>query len=364
MSEPLVLPGRSAWAVLPRRETQVVFLLGYILLMDSTSHVLSLVRRALDEFDDHPLEVSVRRAVRIASLIGDSHVSVRLGMDLQGTGGDPVQNRGDLDRLMADSSRWDSPDDPGPATTATREYIRDRMQDGDPDKVLVSSLANMKYLAKLRSQGAPTAAGIESDYALRQIEERVRLRTFSYLVAWERRFGYVSVNESIFGGYKTQVDKMLTEGVPDLVEKFTAVYRRLNEAAINDPAMPAGEELSHALTSCRRILEAVVDHVLPPRSEPSETGNKLDKPAYRNRLFQFIKEANASQAAADVTVALGKGLYERYTALGGLANKGVHASVALKAANLCALNTYVLCGEILLLQQHAISDQEPRSATA
>ncbi|MFF5728238.1 hypothetical protein [[Kitasatospora] papulosa] len=326
--------------------------------MDSTAHVLGLIRRALDEFDDHPLEVSVRRAVRIASLIGESHVAVRLGLDLQVTGGDPAQHRGDIDRLMADPSRWESPSEPGPATTAMREYIRDRVKSDDPGTVLAHSLANIEYLTK-QVPSTQTSAGLEIDFTLRQIVERARLRTFSYLVAWERRFGYVSVNESIFGGYKAQVDKMLAEGVPDLVEKFTAVYRRMNEAAASDPDGLAGEELSHALTTCRRILEAVVDHVLPPRSELSESGHKLDQPAYRNRLFQFIKETSASKTAAGVTVALGKGLHERYGAIGELANKGVHASVALQAANLCALNTYVLCGEILLLQQKA---GETRSA--
>jgi hypothetical protein len=38
----------------------------------SSDYVLSLVRQALDEFDDRPLEASGSRAVRIASLIGDS----------------------------------------------------------------------------------------------------------------------------------------------------------------------------------------------------------------------------------------------------------------------------------------------------
>jgi len=44
----------------------------------SSDDVLSLVRQALDEFDDRPLAVSVRRAVRIASLTGDSRTAVRL----------------------------------------------------------------------------------------------------------------------------------------------------------------------------------------------------------------------------------------------------------------------------------------------
>ncbi|MFC8440293.1 MULTISPECIES: hypothetical protein [Streptomyces] len=326
--------------------------------MDSTAHVLGLIRRALDEFDDHPLEVSVRRAVRIASLIGDSHAAVRLGLDLQVTGGDPAQHRGDLERLMADPSRWESPDEPSPVTTAMRDYIRDRTKSDDPGMVMPQSLEEIEYLTR-HLPSTQTSAGLEADFTLRQIAQRARLRTFSYLVAWERRFGYVSVNESIFGSYKAQVDKMLAEGVPDLVEKFTAVYRRMNEAAASDPDGAAGEELSHALTTCRRILEAVADHVLPPRSEPSESGNKLDRPAYRNRIFQFVKEASASRTTAEVTVALGKGLYDRYVALGELANKGVHASVALQAANLCALNTYILCGEILLLQQQTAAVNLP-----
>ncbi|MFE1835655.1 hypothetical protein [Streptomyces sviceus] len=72
----------------------------------------------------------------------------------------------------------------------------------------------------------------------------MRLRTFSYLVSWERRFGYTSVNESVFGGYKAEVDKMLTEGVPDLVEEFTAIYRRMNDAAARSPDDPGPDELS------------------------------------------------------------------------------------------------------------------------
>jgi hypothetical protein len=31
------------------------------------------------------------------------------------------------------------------------------------------------------------------------------------------------------------------------------------------------------------------------------------------------------------------------------ANKAVHAEMALEIANLCALNTYIVCGEVLRL---------------
>lgn len=325
--------------------------------MDSTDHILALIRRALDEFDDHPVQVSVRRSVRIASLIGDSRVAARLGLDLQSIGGDPAQHRDDIQRLMADSSRWGEREDPSPDVEAMREYIKDRLKRDDSNTVIAHSLADIEYLTR-QFPSTNSSAGLSADMALRQIEDRARLRTFSYLVAWERRFGYASVNESIFGSYKVQVDKMVAEGVPDLVEKFTSVYRRLNEAAANTPDGPGAEELSQALTTCRRILEAVVDHVLPAQAEPSESGHKLDQPSYRNRLFEFIKQVSNSGSAAKVTVALGKGLHERFVAIDELTNKGVHASIALQAANLCALNTYVLCGEILLLRQQADSRSE------
>ncbi|MQS15930.1 hypothetical protein F7Q99_27665 [Streptomyces kaniharaensis] len=193
---------------------------------------------------------------------------------------------------------------------------------------------------------------------MREVEDRTRHRTFAYLCEWERRFGYTSINESIFGAYKAKVDKLLSEGVPALVEQFTAVYRRLNEAAAGDPKRPGSEELAQAVTTCRRILEAVVDHVLPPQKEPSADGHKLDQPAYRNRLFEFIKRTNESGRVAEMTVALAAGLHDRYTAVSTLTNKGVHASMALRAANLCALNTYIVCGEILLLKEQGAENRD------
>lgn len=260
---------------------------------------------------------------------------------------------------MADPAQWAERDDPPPAFLAMDDHIKDRSKRDGSDTVWAHSLADIEYL-KPHLGRSESPGSLEAGMDMAQIENRARLRTFSYLVSWERQLGYTSVNESIFGGYKEQVDRLLSEGVPDLVEKFTAVYRRMNDAASSAPDSPAQEELSQALTSCRRILEAVVDHVLPAQSEPGESGHKLDQSAYRNRLFEFIKQTNSSSTAANVSVAMGKGLHERFQAVDDLTNKGVHASVALEAANLCALNTYVLCGEVLRLKQQ--KDQSTATA--
>ncbi|MFD9123548.1 hypothetical protein [Kitasatospora sp. NPDC059571] len=330
--------------------------------MASTDDILALVRRALDEFDDRPLDVSVRRAVRIAGLVGDTRAAARLANELRPIGGAPTANAATLQRLMPDPSSWGVAG--GDFESAHEEYLRDRLESADPrdavdpDKTLfiAHSIDEIEFWIERadRLQDQETPKGLALSLKMREIATRTRHRTFSYLCEWERRFGYTSINESIFGGYKEKVDKLLSEGIPAVIEQFTAVYRRLNEAATSDPDKAAGEELAQAITTCRRILEAVVDHVLPAQDEPSATGHKLDQPAYRNRLFEFIKRANESDSVSDMTVTLASSLHDRYTAVGKLTNKGVHASVALQAANLCALNTYIVCGEILLLKE-----QEP-----
>lgn len=261
---------------------------------------------------------------------------------------------------MADPALWASED--GPAEAAMREYLGDRTLDRkNPESQIAGhSLSDIEYLLgalepELASDN-PSPRVFESAAMLRNVQELARHRTFVYLCEWERRFGYSSINDSIFGGYKAVVDRLLSVHAPDLVERFNTVYRRLNEAANQDPARPAGEELSQALATCRRILEAVVGQVLPAQAEPSAAGYKLDQASYRSRLFEFIKIANESSNVSAATIAMAEGLHARFAAFDKLTSKGVHADVALRAANMCALNVYILCGEVLLLKQETEAD--------
>ncbi|MFE7537246.1 hypothetical protein ACFU67_23595 [Streptomyces rhizosphaericola] len=328
--------------------------------MTSADQILTLVRTALDEFDDRPLSVSIRRAVRIASLAGDSQVAVRLALELRPSDGDPKANGEATRRLMADPALWASAD--GPAEAAMREYLSDRALDRKNPESLIAghSLSEIEYLLRMLdpelASGNMSPNSFESTARLRNVQELARHRTFAYLCEWERRFGYSSINDSIFGSYKAVVDRLLSVHAPDLVERFNTLYRRLNEAAAQDHTRQAGEELSQALTTCRRILEAVVGQVLPAQAEPSAAGYKLDQASYRSRLFEFIKITNESKNVSAATTAMAEGLHARFAAFDKLTSKGVHADVALRAANMCALNVYVLCGEVLLLKQESEAD--------
>lgn len=332
--------------------------------MATSDHILRLVRKALDEFDDAPLEVSVRRAVRIANLVGDTKYAIRLSFDLKPTGGDRETN-GEISRmLMQDPSTWGSKT--GPAEKAVMAWMNDRKIDGS-DNIDSHSLVELEFweheLEALKESGE--RIDYDADLKTRQRKTRIVARTrhltFALLCSWERRLDYSTINESIFDGYRVKVDALLADGVPELLQQFSAVYRRLQEAADSAPDRDVTEELSQAITTCRRILKAVVDHVFPARDEPSAEGLPLDDSKHRNRLSMFIRQAVSSDSDRALLDAIVAGLYERFTAIDKMTNKAVHANVAIEIANLCALNTYIVCGETVSL--HALASDERSEPT-
>ena len=75
----------------------------------------------------------------------------------------------------------------------------------------------------------------------------------------------------------------------------------------------------------------------------------MNDAAYRNRIFEFVKRRSGSETnATSVKAALG-GVVSRFDALDSLANKGVHANLAVREAEICAINTYIIAGELLAL---------------
>ncbi|UXX97404.1 hypothetical protein N7U49_47235 [Streptomyces sp. AD2-2] len=327
--------------------------------MATNDHILRLVRKALDEFDDTHLEVSVRRAVRIANLVGDTKYAIRLSLDLKTMGGDRETN-GEISRmLMEDPSTWGSMT--GPAEQALKAWMNDRKVEGS-ENIDGHSLTQLEFWAKelkwIKESGEKV--DYEKDLATRvrteQILARTRHLTFALLCSWERRLDYGTINEAIFGGYRAKVDALLADGVPDLLQQFSAVYRRLQEAADSAPERDVTEELSQAITTCRRILKAVVDYVFPAQKESAESGHKLDDPSYRNRLFEFTKRVIQSESKRELVDAMVAGLHDRFAAVDKMTNKAVHAEVAIETANLCALNTYIICGEIINL--HTLASEK------
>ncbi|MGV9869642.1 hypothetical protein [Rhodococcus koreensis] len=317
-----------------------------------SADLLRLVRQALDEIDDRPVEVTARRVVRIASLLGETELSVYLGNELSPVGGSPVMNADNIRNLMTDSSKWDSSE--GPHETAFERYSANRQLEEGPEagKLIAHGLRELDdAINDFEREDDLDASNHMHLRVMRGIRERVRHTLFSNLCRMERQLEFTNVNERIFERFRSRVDEVLAEQVPDVLDQFSAVHRRLREAAQRDPEMSSSEEdLAQAAVTCRRILKSVADHLLPGKAKAkSESGHSLGDEAYRNRIFEYIKQRVASGTVAETLQATVETAYTRFTALDQLANKGLHASIGLYEAELCAISTYLVAGELLTL---------------
>jgi hypothetical protein len=334
--------------------------------MTSTDEILSLVQVALNEFEDRPLEATLRRTVRIASLLGESQTAIRLALELSPLGGDRTANAEDARRLLSDPETWGSPS--GPAEQAFESFLKDRAHPsaklGSPmeGKVLAHSIGELAFWDDLFAELGATGSEATPDLAVRKAQHEIVLRTrhrcFTALCQWERQLSYANVNERIFARFQGDVDKLLGLVAPDVLSQFSSVHRRLREASASEPAMNASEELTQALTTCRRILEAVADHVWPRDRPAFEDGTVADPSQYRARLKAFVREHTSGETYRDTLTAEISGLEGRFRALDKLGSKAVHASVALAEAEVCAISTYVLAGELLRMYRSK-DDEEP-----
>jgi hypothetical protein len=331
----------------------------------TTEHILELVQEALDGLDDRPLEATARKMIRIASLLGDSRLAVRLGLEIKPNSGSPAANAEDVRKLLANPDTWGDPE--GDAEAALAEYLADRSFDHIPGlpaelqgKVLRHSISEIPFWdAELRERLPDDPSVLPMRILSTQTLIRVRHRCFVSLCRWERQLTYADTNERIFRRFQDQVDALLSAGAPDLLGQFNAVYRRLRDGARSGPTDDAEEELAQALVTCRRILEAVVDQV-HPRDVPAtlQDGTLANPDQYRARLSTFLRSTVHSDTYRDAVDAETAGLYGRFEAADKLASKGVHADVALEEAEACALATYILAGQILQLR-FGRADPEP-----
>jgi hypothetical protein len=183
--------------------------------------------------------------------------------------------------------------------------------------------------------------------------ERARHHAFTLLCRWERQLTFATIQDDALAAVRSRVDVLLATSAHDVLDAFNLTFRRLREVAETESPAAVGELLSQAVSSCRRILKFVVDAVEPatPERAQSDSGHSLKDDAYKNRLVEFLRRTVASSSFRSALVDDGESLFRRFSVIDALASKGVHARVAAAEAEFCALHTYLLAGEILLLNE-------------
>ena len=86
------------------------------------------------------------------------------------------------------------------------------------------------------------------------------------------------------------------------------------------------EEWSHALTSCRRLIEGLADELCPATDE-LYNGRSLGKNQYINRIWAFMDKSILSESNRDLAKTHVDFVGSYLQRLHKLTNKGVHAEL-------------------------------------
>ncbi|WP_408954772.1 hypothetical protein [Natroniella sp. ANB-PHB2] len=211
--------------------------------------------------------------------------------------------------------------------------------------------------AKLKKMSIPDTSGEWANVAIRNaissmnrtsnrisklggIKSRVlaKLHNFISEIYYEKVFETFS--ESIFESYKKDINYLITEKCGDIIEKIPFVLDRLAEG--NE------ESISQALNTCRRIIDNFADEIFPPRDETFKIGNnelslKNDKSLNRINVYVY-QNCNSKSRQKKIGQNLSN-LYSRLSA-------GVHDEISVEEARSLFLNTYLILGEVLTLEEN------------
>jgi AbiTii len=177
--------------------------------------------------------------------------------------------------------------------------------------------------------------------AARNIVSSVRgqIQEFATRIYHERLFSAQA--ETIFEQYRNEVDLLLASTAERAFVRLPQAFERLST--------DEGEAVSHALTTCRRVIDSFADAVFPARAEPLLIGQQptdVGAKQVRNRLRAYIYKIIGRCARYErLNKSLGS-LYDRVSA-------GVHADVDAGEARALVLQTYLFLGEVLSLQLRA-----------
>lgn len=152
-----------------------------------------------------------------------------------------------------------------------------------------------------------------------------------------------------FDYLRKEVDNKLLDLNPELAEKLMVAFKSVSS---ENP-----EEWSHALTTCRRLIEGIADELFPFTQEITNS-RKLGQAQYINRLWAFMDTAIESESNRKLAKAHIDFLGSYLENIHKLTNKGVHAALTKLEAVKTVFHTYLMLADILEYLKPAEGKQE------
>jgi hypothetical protein len=148
---------------------------------------------------------------------------------------------------------------------------------------------------------------------------------------------FSELQASLFDDARTAIDGKLASSSGDALKKIESISERVRDGD--------AEAISQAMSTCRRLIDAVADTVFAAKDEPYTIGEQpLSVKANNvlNRINAYVHQRGITGERATRIRHTLAGIY-------GRTSKGVHQDVDPHESRYVFLATYVLLGEILTL---------------
>ncbi|MFN3948472.1 hypothetical protein [Microbacterium sp.] len=342
--------------------------------MSESPQVRRLLSIALEEFDspESSIAAHVRRAIRIAALRKDYVHQLWLQFEVMDVGADKRVDRADptITRIRSELDSLLGAEEGGQESLRAYEtYERNRSADlngrGGVDTTPIGKLEEKLETVKSAYDSyvvPPGLSGSDLYYAQREADSgrakmlplidhiqsivgRVRTTLHEFLVTTEMELESGQAQAGVFVRAQEYVNSSLAQYAPSALAQFVAAQDRLYDGS--------SEDLAHALTSCRRMIKSLADHLYPATNETINGADgvprKMSDDQFRNRLVQYVRETLGKHGQGEVVQRTLDSLGGRLKSLDALASKGVHDSVSTAEAETCVVWTYLLAADLLRL---------------
>lgn len=130
----------------------------------------------------------------------------------------------------------------------------------------------------------------------------------------------------------------LEDAIPEIADRLWAAMDSLRRAE-------TAEQYSQVASSCRRILEAVIDSLEPPLPGDQIFGEGK----FKNRIKKFADGKIASDTILSFVSASGDEFKRQVDRLTAITNQGVHADIIYSEARRCFIRLLILIDDVLAL---------------
>ncbi|EOX3350783.1 hypothetical protein ACPFTT_003289 [Vibrio cholerae] len=306
--------------------------------LSKSEHTLELVQDLLDDLElgRSSVEKLILKSSRLARIVGAEEVKEWLRFELGGFYSDNAISL----KYMTLTGRWTKREE-NKGYWIPLAQIEARIE------------AEKAKLAVMRTPDSSGDHNYAVHHAIRAMNETtdsisrysgIRSKVIALLhkfitdVYYEKVFD--SLSESIFEGYKREVDNLISEKCGQVIEQIPTVMERLSSGN--------AEAISHALTTCRRVIESFADSIFPASDETINIGGnelKLDASKHQNRINAYIHQRCESKSRKQRFRQNLANLFDRVST-------GVHNDVSAEEAKALFLNTYLFLGEVLHLEEN------------